>query len=63
LFSELVPLHDLRIAVRCEHDTRVRRVWRASDGARLRTEKQGDYVEAKLDKLADYDVVVFETGR
>jgi hypothetical protein len=63
LFSELVPLHDIRISIRCDNGMHVRRAWRASDGARLKIEKQGAYVTAQLDKLTDYDVVVFETGK
>jgi hypothetical protein len=63
LFSELVPLHGIRISLRCDDGMRVRRVWRASDGARLRIEKQGAYVTARLDLLTDYDVVVFEVGK
>jgi hypothetical protein len=60
LFSELVPLHDIRISLRCDDGTHVRRAWRASDGARLKIKKDGAYVTAQLDKLTDYDVVVFE---
>ena len=41
----------------------VRRAWRASDGATLKIKKQGAYVTAQLDKLTDYDVVVFETEK
>jgi hypothetical protein len=63
LFSELVPLHDIRISLRCDDGTHVRRAWRASDGARLKIEKQGAYVTARLDQLTDYDVVVFEMGK
>ena len=63
LFSELVPLHDIRISIRCDNGMQVRRAWRASDGARLKIEKQGAYVTAQLDKLTDYDVVVFEMGK
>jgi hypothetical protein len=60
LFSELIPLHDIRISIRCDNGMKVRRAWRASDGARLKIEKQGAYVTTQLDKLTDYDVVVFE---
>ena len=63
LFSELIPLHDLRISLRCDEGIKVRRAWRASDGAKLRTEKHGAYVTARLDQLTDYDVVVFEMGK
>jgi hypothetical protein len=63
LFSELVPLHGIRVSIRCDEGTRVRRAWRASDGARLRIEKRGAYVTARLDQLTDYDVVVFEMGK
>lgn len=63
LFSELVPLHDIRISIRCDNGMQVRRAWRASDGTRLKIEKQGAYVTAQLDKLTDYDVVVFEMGK
>ena len=63
LFSELVPLHAIRISLRCDDGMRVRRAWRASDGARLRTEKHGAYVTVQLDRLTDYDVVVFEMGK
>ena len=63
LFSELVPLHDIRISIRCYNGMKVRRAWRASDGATLKIKKQGAYVTAQLDKLTDYDVVVFETGK
>jgi hypothetical protein len=60
LFTELVPLHGIRIGLRCDPGMRVHRVWRASDGAGLPTEQQGSYVVARLDPLTDYDVVVFE---
>ena len=63
LFSELIPLHDIGISIRCDNGARVRRAWRASDGAKLRTEQHGAYVTARLDKLTDYDVVVFETAK
>jgi hypothetical protein len=63
LFSELVPLHDIRISLRCDDATRVRRAWRASDAAELPTEKQASYVTARLDQLTDYDVVVFEVEK
>ena len=63
LFSELVPLHGIRVSLRCDDGTRVRRAWRASDGARLKIRKQGTYVTAQLDELTDYDVVVFDVGR
>jgi hypothetical protein len=63
LFSELVPLHDIRISIRCDNGMKVRRAWRASDGATLKIKKQGAYVTAQLDKLTDYDVVVFEIGK
>jgi hypothetical protein len=63
LFSELVPLHDIRISLRCDDGTHVRRAWRASDGARLKIEKQGAYVTVRLNQLTDYDVVVFEMGK
>jgi hypothetical protein len=63
LFSELVPLHDIRIGIRCESGTRVRRAWRASDGAKLRIDHQGAYATTTLPRLNDYDVVVFETER
>ena len=60
LFSELVPLHGIRISVRCDEGTRVRHVWRASDGVELPVEQRGSYAVARLDQLIDYDVVVFE---
>jgi Hypothetical glycosyl hydrolase 6/Beta-galactosidase trimerisation domain len=63
LFSELVPLHGIRVSLRCDGRTRVRRAWRASDGRKLRIEKQGTYATTQLDRLTDYDVVVFEMGK
>jgi hypothetical protein len=63
LFSELVPLHDIGISLRIEDGARVRRAWRASDGAKLSIEKKGAYVTTHLDKLTDYDVVVFDLAK
>jgi hypothetical protein len=63
LFSELIPLHDIGISLRCDDGMKVRRAWRASDGAKLRLAKQGSFVTAQLEQLKDYDVVVFEAER
>ena len=63
LFSKLVPLHGIRVGLHCDNGMKVRRAWRASDGAKLRTEKDGTYVTVRLDKLTDYDVVVFEMAK
>jgi hypothetical protein len=63
LFSELVPLHGIRLSLRCDDGTQIRRVWRASDGVELPIEKQGAYVTVTLNSLTDYDVVVLEAGR
>jgi hypothetical protein len=62
LFSELVPLHDIRLSLRCDDNMQIRRVRRTSDGTKLKTEKHGNYITAVLDSLIDYDVVVFEFG-
>jgi hypothetical protein len=63
LFSELIPLQAIRISLRSEPGARVRRVWRASDGAKLPIAQLGQYVVASLDHLTDYDVVVFDVGK
>jgi len=62
LFTQLVPLHDIRVSLRCDAGMKVRRAWRASDGAKLQIKQQGAYITAQLDLLKDYDVVVFETA-
>ena len=49
--------------LQAEAEIRVNRDWRASDGAKLGMEKKGDYVTARLDKLTDYDIVVFDLAK